>query len=121
MPKQIDIEFCGSWGYGGPARELKTYLTNNYGEELEINCHSASGKTGTIKVSWIKNGALQTVWEKGRADTMNGHAQILALLKQHAWAWLGDDHFQMRWTSETLGSALRREMICSFIIILIKI
>lgn len=63
--------------------KLKQFLLTNYTAPLEINLHSANGTTGTIKVSWIKNGALQTVWEKGRQDTINGHQQILALLKQH--------------------------------------
>jgi hypothetical protein len=49
---------------------------------VEVNCHSASGKTGSIKVSWIKNGALQTVWENGKGATENGHSAIVALLKQ---------------------------------------
>lgn len=81
MSKKVDIEYCGAWGYGGPASKLKAFIAGNYGEPLDINVHSANGTTGTIKVSWIKNGALQTVWEKGKQDTINGHAQILALLK----------------------------------------
>lgn len=64
--------------------KLKQFLLNNYGEPLEVNLHSANGTTGTIKVSWIKNGALHTVWEKGRQDTINGHQEILGLLKQSA-------------------------------------
>jgi hypothetical protein len=51
--KQIDIEYCGSCGFGGAARKLKTYIVENYGEPLEINCHSADEASGTIKVSWI--------------------------------------------------------------------
>lgn len=87
MAKQIEIEYCGSWGYWTPSNELKAYLLEKYGEALEISCKSAPQKTGTIKVSWVKNGALHTVWEKSRADTIKGHAEILALLKQNAWAW----------------------------------
>ena len=62
MSKKVDIEYCGAWGYGGPAMKLKQFLLNTYGSPLEINVHSANGTTGTIKVAWIKNGALQTVW-----------------------------------------------------------
>jgi hypothetical protein len=50
---------------------------------VTINAHSAKGQTGTIKVSWVKNGALQTVWENSKQATIQGHAQILALLKQN--------------------------------------
>ena len=80
MSNKIDIEYCGSWGYGGPANRLKKSITENL-PGVEVNSHSAKGQTGTIKVSWIKNGALQTVWEKGKAATENGHSSIVALLK----------------------------------------
>jgi len=37
--------------------------------------------TSTVKVSWSNGGALQTVWEKGKAATESGHAEIVQLLK----------------------------------------
>ena len=87
MGKQIDIEYCGSWGYGGPATRLKDYIKKNLGEDVEIKTHSAQGVTGTIKVSWINGGDLKTVWNKGKAETEGGHEAIIALLKQNA-AWV---------------------------------
>lgn len=84
MPNPVDIEFCGPCGYGGPARDLKNFLLSSYPEISEINCHSASTITQTIKVSWVKNGALVTVWEKGRQETINNRETILQLLKQSA-------------------------------------
>ena len=47
MPKIIDIEYCGGWGYGGPALRLKKYLAEAF-PDLEINNHSAKGMTGLI-------------------------------------------------------------------------
>ena len=54
--------------------------------DAEVSCHSAKGVTGTIKVSWVKDGALKTVWEKGKAptDSEEARAEIVALLKQQA-------------------------------------
>lgn len=89
MSNKIDIEYCGSWGYGGPANRLKKSILENL-PGVEVNCHSAMGKTGTIKVSWSKGGNLSTVWNKGRGETENGHAEIVALLKQNQWdCWKG--------------------------------
>ena len=52
--------------------------------DAEVSCHSASGVTGTIKVSWVKGGQLSTVWEKGRGptDSEEGRKEIVQLLKQ---------------------------------------
>ena len=108
MSKQIDIEYCGSWGYGGPSKRVKDYIIKNYGEQVEVNTHSSTGVTGVIKVSWIKNGALQPVWSKGKAETESGHAEILALLKQNAW--LRPDWERLSSNEKTfwnLGSSLK--------------
>lgn len=88
MSNKVDIEYCGSWGYGGPAQRVKKAIIEQL-PGVEVNCHSANGKTGTIKVSWVKGGNLQTVWEKGRGDTEAGHAAIVALLKQSQWTSTG--------------------------------
>ena len=77
MSKVIDIEYCGGWGYGGPAMRLKKSLAEAY-PDVEINCHSAQGMTSKIEVAWISNGDKQIVWSKGKADTENGHQQIVA-------------------------------------------
>lgn len=68
MPKIIDIEYCGAWGYGGPALRLKKSLAEAF-PEYEINCHSADGVTSKIEVSWIDGGNKAIVWSKGKADT----------------------------------------------------
>ena len=102
MPNKIDIEYCGAWGYGGPATNLKKKIEADLG--VEVNSHSANGVTGTIKVSWVKDGKLETVWEKNKADTVNGHDEILKLLKSSQWAEpLETDRLQMKSTSETWG------------------
>ena len=62
MSKKIDIEYCGSWGYEGYGIRLKNYIINNYGEGLQVVAHYAQEVTGTIKVSWVKEGQLITVW-----------------------------------------------------------
>ena len=85
MVKFIDIEYCGGWGYGGPALRLKKVLQEAF-PDVEINCHSAGGMTRLIEVSWIDGGNKQTVWSKGKADTESNHAEIAALLKQTNWA-----------------------------------
>jgi hypothetical protein len=101
MSKIIDIEYCGAWGYGGPATRLKDYIKQNYGSEVEVKCHSAGSTTGTIQVSWIKQGALNTVWNKGKLDTTKNHETILGLLKQNEWgspAVRTIDHEEGSWT-----------------------
>ena len=87
MPKIIDIEYCGGWGYGGPALRLKKKILESY-PDIEINCHSASTMTSKIEVAWIDNGNKNIVWSKGRADTENGHDQIIANLKESQWFFL---------------------------------
>jgi len=85
MSTKIDIEYCGSWGYGGPASRVKKAINAAF-PDIEINMHSANGKTGVIKVSWVRDGKMEVVWSKGRDETEKGHAEIVALLKQsHHW------------------------------------
>ena len=50
--------------------------------EVDILAHFASGVTGTIKVSWVKDGQVKTVWEKNKSDTIRGHEEIVRLLKE---------------------------------------
>jgi len=73
MSVKIDIEYCGSWGYGGPANRLKNTIKANY-PGVEINTHSAKGSTGVITVKWVREGKMETVWSKGKAATEGGHA-----------------------------------------------
>jgi len=69
MSKRVDIEYCGSWGYGGPANRLKKSIKEaNPG--VEVNCRSAQGKTGVIEVRFVdENGVQRPVWSKGKGDT----------------------------------------------------
>ena len=66
MSKVIDIEYCGSWGYGGPALRLKKALQEAF-PDVEINNHSASSKTGKIEVAWIDGGNKKIIWANGKA------------------------------------------------------
>jgi selT/selW/selH-like putative selenoprotein len=81
MSKRVDIEYCGSWGYGGPANRLKKSIQDaNPG--VEVNSRSAQGKTGKIAVRIVdSNGAITEVWANGKAETEANHAQIVAKLK----------------------------------------
>ncbi len=86
MSKSIDIEYCGSWGYGGPATQLKNSIAQSI-PNAQISVHSAGAKTGTIKVSVVEAGNRNVVWNKGRGETVSGHAEIIAALKQAGfWA-----------------------------------
>ncbi len=72
MPKAIDIEYCGGWGYGGPALRLKKALQEAF-PNVEINNHSASTLTSKIEVAWIEDGNKNIIWSKGKADTEGNH------------------------------------------------
>lgn len=84
MVKAIDIEYCGGWGYGGPATRLKKSLEAAF-PGVEIKMHSADGTTGKIEVAWIDNGKKSIVWSKGKADTENGHNTVVNNLKEAQW------------------------------------
>jgi selT/selW/selH-like putative selenoprotein len=73
MSAKIDIEYCGAWGFGGPANRVKAAIKNAF-PDVQIDCHSASGKTGVVKISWIQDGKLETIWNKGKQPTEDGHA-----------------------------------------------
>lgn len=85
MSKYIDIEYCGSWGYGGPANRLKAAIAKSY-PDVEIKCHSANGATSVIEVNVVVNGTKHQIWRKGKADTENGHAAIVAAIKPLLWS-----------------------------------
>lgn len=84
MVKVIDIEYCDSWGYGGPAARLKKAIQAAFPDST-IELHPADGPTSKIEVAWKEAGVKKIVWSKGKADTENGHTTILANLKQAQW------------------------------------
>ena len=49
---------------------------------VEIDCASADGNTSKIEVFWIDGANKKLVWSKGKADTENGHNEIIKLLQQ---------------------------------------
>lgn len=65
MVKAIDIEYCGSWGYGGAADRLKKELHKVF-PDVEIICHAFHGKSQKIEVSWIEEGHKHVVWSKSK-------------------------------------------------------
>ena len=98
MVKTIDIEYCGGWGYGGPATRLKKAIEAAI-PGAPINLHSAKGMTSKIEVAWIDGGNKQIVWSKGKADTENGHAEIIAILKKGNWGQPlnKNEKFNLQW------------------------
>lgn len=80
---KIYIEYCGGWGYGGPALRLKKALLAAF-PGVEIECESADETTSRIEVYWIEGANKKMIWSKGKAETDNekGHNEIISLLKQ---------------------------------------
>jgi hypothetical protein len=60
---------------------LKKALIAAY-PNVEIDCQSANGMTSKVEVFWIEGANKKLLWSKGKADTENGHNEIIALLKQ---------------------------------------
>lgn len=79
---KILIEYCGGWGYRGPANKLKESINQAY-PTAEIECVSAGQKTSKIEVFWIDGGNKTPVWSNGRAQTDSGHQEIVQALKQY--------------------------------------
>lgn len=96
MVKVIDIEYCGGWGYGGPALRLKKSLQAAFPNH-EINTHSAHGLTGKIEVAWIEGGNKKIVWSKGKADTESKHETIIDNLKSAQWFSSGKKEIHLWW------------------------
>lgn len=48
---------------------------------VEIDCQSADGWTNKVEVYWIEGATKKLYWSKGKADTENGHNEIITLLK----------------------------------------
>lgn len=78
---KIYIEYCGGWGYGGPALRLKKSIAAAF-PNVDIECQSADGTTSKIEVFLIEGANKKLVWSKGKADTENGHNEIIKLLNQ---------------------------------------
>ena len=104
----IEIEYCGAWGYGGPATKLKDRLAKDLG--IPVNAHSASGTTGVIEVTVCKGGAKEVVWKKGKPETIAGHDEIVGLAKKALW--LNVDRWNKSSPNEenfwNLGSSLKK-------------
>lgn len=86
MVKEIEIEYCGSWGYGGPANSLKNAIAQKF-PDAKFNLHSANGKTGVIKVVLTENGQKREIWSQGRDATNKNHQQIIELLGKWNEVW----------------------------------
>jgi selT/selW/selH-like putative selenoprotein len=84
MAKILDIEYCGAWGYGPSATQLKKALAAVF-PEVEINCHSAGSSTSKIEVAWISEGQKKMVWSDSKKATNDNHAKIIELVKGSAW------------------------------------
>ena len=67
MPKVIQIEYCGGWGYGWRAARVRDLLQQNF-PTTKINYFSLMA-TGKIEVFWVKDGKKEIVWSGGRQDT----------------------------------------------------
>ena len=78
---KIIIEYCGGWGYRGPANNLKQSIVQAY-PKVDIESVSAGTKTSKIEVFWIDGGKKEVVWSNGRAQTDSAHQQIVESLKQ---------------------------------------
>ena len=79
----IEIEYCGAWGYGGPATRLKDRLSKDLG--VPVSAHSASGTTSVIEVRVCKGGNKDSIWKKGKAETEAAHNEIVGLAKKALW------------------------------------
>ncbi len=79
---KVVIEYCGGWGFRGPANNLKQSIVQAY-PNVEIESVSAGQKTSKIEVFWIDGGNKQAVWTNGRAQTDSNHQQIVDSLKQY--------------------------------------
>lgn len=84
MSNKIDIEFCGGWGYGGPANNLKKAIAAKF-PGVEINNHSAKGMTSKIEVGWMVNGQKKIIWSEGKQKTEQNHNTIIDLLNNSRW------------------------------------
>ena len=83
LMSSIEIEYCGAWGYGGPATRLKDRLAKDLG--VPVSAHSANGVTGVIEVKWVKGGNKETIWKKGKAETEAAHDEIVSIAKKSKW------------------------------------
>lgn len=91
----IEIEYCGAWGYGGPATRLKDRLAKDLG--VSVSAHSASGVTGVIEVRWVKGGNKETIWKKGKAETEAAHDEIVQLMKKSQWESIPVEQIIDKW------------------------
>ena len=104
----IEIEYCGAWGYGGPATRLKDRLAKDLG--VPVNAHSASGTTGVIEVRICKGGNKEVVWKKGKPETEAGHDEIVGLAKKALWVIVNqwNKSSQNEESFWNLGSSLKK-------------
>jgi len=82
---RIIIEYCGGWGYGGPANRLKKAIVEHI-PGLEVECISAGKMTSKIEVYWVSGDERKAIWSNGKAATEENHKEIVNLIKQHMWA-----------------------------------
>jgi len=54
------------------AGRVKIMLEDNF-PQAKMEYRSARGVTGTIEVSWIKEGKKEVVWSAGRYDTSQNY------------------------------------------------
>lgn len=75
MSKKIDIEYCGSWGFKGPAARLKNILQQAFPNH-PISTQPASAKTSRIEVKIVEGENKNIVWSDTKINTEQGHEII---------------------------------------------
>ena len=86
--KNINIEYCNSWGYKPSADRLQNILRQAF-PDAKISTRESQSKTRQINVSVEKNSKKAEVWAKGKADTDNevAHKEIIKKIKDEMkWA-----------------------------------
>lgn len=73
---RIIIEYCGGWGYGGPANRLKKFIAEHI-PNIEIENISAGKTTSKIEVYWVAGDERKAIWSNGKAATEENHKEIV--------------------------------------------
>lgn len=70
--KNINIEYCGSWGFRGPAGRLKNLLQQAF-PQSKVSIQEAPTITSKIEVKVVEGHNNSTIWSEGRAKTESSH------------------------------------------------
>lgn len=108
MNKKIEVEYCGSWGFRGPASRLKNILQQAF-PGSNVGLIEAASSTSRIDVKVVDGDKQSIVWSGNRAEATKSDEEIKQKIKNTMWFVLEIETRETHWIPWSVSSKILKE------------